>query len=1452
MTEFETGSEEYDYARKSVLAEKLARNEGFDGENFGFAALDISILDGAGNPMEPSAAVYVDMKIKSLPGVENLGEVADSLAIWHHVEAEDGVVVENVFRSAETASFTMETNATVLENGSVVNPEDLAVNEDGEWVLMTSFTAEVFSTFTVTWGSLSGGNVGEYAHLQVNKLTNGNKYILYGKDATTNRYYALVPSSDLHTVEITLDRNQMVQYSGEENLYWNEKTGTEYNNNKYYSFYFTENGNTYYLAEGTTNDHLVLSTSEKGYDDSNTTKWRGYNWYLHSATNTFMRCENEVFKVKYKNGFDEWTSSEIYFERYGAIAPSYPNATIHYVDEQGTELTVSKGSISSSTLLKDYAYLIYDIEGGEYEYKETYIRRNSSNTAIKAYIQWNDARWKYQTINGNTWSNINDDDDIYVVYKKKKTPTNGGTPTLVELTEDEKPERPSVTKGSAVNGDGTNTLSLSVTSHTKPREVLKLADVIVIFDRSGSMKREIDSQSETNVTANRRMTLLQNAVNSLAEDLIGENSAYIYTDANGVKHKQIEMSLVTFSNLATDATAFTDNASTFKGWVNALSPDGGTNWEQALQKANEASVDSGRATFIIFVTDGEPTFRMTRMTDTDGSLNDDIYFPNTATYFGTYYRDFHVYGTGHSDNQKDGTDYGRNYRAALLQAQSIVSKNKNLYMIGVGPEVGNLDQFHKDANANGYYPATSSSSLTAAFNDIKRRIVATAGYSDFTISDGITDLTQTVQKSALVSFVEDDFTYYKGNNATTEDVENGLAESVGDMVWESWDPAIEGCAEAVYKPDTGTVEWNMGSNFMPLEGYTYQVRFKVWPSQAAYDLLADLNNGITYYSYSDYTSAVPVPLSEESAVQEGLVLSSEVRRQISPPASEGAMYTLKTNDETSYNYKEATIVDGTVTTSGEDLLVPPGSFPEVDPLKLTTRPLKIKKQWEKNYVDSRTLTDSITMKLYGVDPDGTSSHDFKEITLTQEDGWYAENNYISYGLVTYDTETNAGAKIYETGHDFTLREIDEEAHYYELTAGIYRPMFINGTPTILERVDAAPSGMPESAFHYSDGAKDYYRFGGYVYRNTESDILLLATNSHRSYMDITKTVVAEDGGSVISEEVFTFTATFTVPSGIDNYEMEQFLFVSIKDERGNTLDHVNEVEQTEGFWVPSELARHIGVSESDYSRYDATQRIVVSGVPFTMKLKPGQVARFVNLPKGTIYSIQETNIPEGYAFLGADVSGTKWISDMASGEDAGEAAEMANLPVNDGSIQSNAGVMGIITEANARYKTLYTNQTKPAHVKIYKTSQEVTPLQGAIFSLYTKSGYEADPKAAVKTGLTSDAGGMMDLGNLSFGKYFLEETYAPEGYILLLEPIEIGVTNAGVVYNQASSSLSLSNEGVRYDPDTEIYTLTVTNDAGMELPATGGMTVLPLYLLGILLITSSGFFLLLREQRSFL
>ena len=177
-------------------------------------------------------------------------------------------------------------------------------------------------------------------------------------------------------------------------------------------------------------------------------------------------------------------------------------------------------------------------------------------------------------------------------------------------------------------------------------------------------------------------------------------------------------------------------------------------------------------------------------------------------------------------------------------------------------------------------------------------------------------------------------------------------------------------------------------------------------------------------------------------------------------------------------------------------------------------------------------------------------------------------------------------------------------------------------------------------------------------------------------------------------------------------------------------------------------------------------------------------------------------------------------------------------------------VTGTINESDKQYTVTYTNRAVTQQVYIQKTGQDAqTPLQGAVFSLYTQDGYEADPQKALKTELESDEAGKIDLGRLVVGKYYLVETSAPDGYILLTDPVEITVNADKVQYKQISNSLSISNGGVSGGRD-EGYTLIVTNNAGFELPSTGGPGTSLIYLLGIMLTGIAGANLMMRKSRN--
>ena len=1214
VTEFSEDDAEYEYARNSVLADKKARGERVDLSSFGLAALDISILNPAGEEIEPEAPVQVEIHIKDLPGVEDLSDVSDTLAIQHHVEVEDGVVVETVFDGNTDASFKLETNETVAAEGAAVDPdsvseEDFPAPEAVETErLDIEFEAAAFSTFTISWNNAYGNGV-----------------------------------------------------------------------------------------------------------------------------------------------------------------------KVHYVDEDGNELPVKNSTFLSelSGSSTSPAYLIYDIDGYEYDHTYRHYYSNGDywnpagwrNEDIVPQLRRDNSGWAYSA-SGNYWyylsePNAQNKDEIYVVYKKKPEIVQGGKPTVKPAGSVKPPVAPRINKESTPNGDDTNTLALSIISDTAALEVEKLADVIVVFDVSGSMG---DNMGRTT-----RLQAAKDAVNQLADHLAEKK--------NSKGEPLVRMSLIQFSTKAdkvvqelTDLDA--NGKSKIQAAVNRLSAGGGTNWDHALQLANEQSdLDKGRATFVIFVTDGDPTFRNTRMDATDlelqGETNDRAWNVYRELSPNPFYLSDDVYGPG--DNDKTGQCYA----AAVEQGKAIVSAKKNIYTVGISNDVTKVEAFNSDIQGSGAYVAENTSALRQAFTDIEASISGLSGWGNIKMTDGITNLTNTVQKTGLIN-VGGDFTYWRApapkNWAGMSDAQKNAYQPAANA-FEPWDPEAAGAALAKYNKETGAVEWNMGSTFMPEAGVTYQVRFKVWPSQEAYDYIAKLRNGTIVYDD----------------------LPDAVRAQI---IKDGNTYTLKTNEpDAKMTYQTATRAGDIITASGEtkDLM-----FPTVKDLKLSVDKLKVKKEWINSLdPDSRWKSD-VTLLL----TDGAGNL-YKSIDLNEGNQYSAEDNFISCGLAKIE---KGELIIYEQGHDFQLTEPEEYAYYWDLDSQIYRPMIIDASLTMLQKTDA-PSGMGNRTYYEAQGTK-YYKIGDGIYKaisTGDAAAEITATNIRRSNLNLTKKVVDEKGNPAISSDLFTFTITVNDAHG------DQVWF-SVQTDADDPDTIVKDIST-------SATAQVEGTKKTGY--YYAA-----SGSPITVSIEPGWNLRFTNLRNGTTYTITE-NAKENYTFVNAAIDNNGTFS------------------VQNGTTTGN----GTINESDKQYTVTYTNKAKTQQVEILKTSQDGTmPLANAVFSLYTESGYTAEPKQAVKTDLTSDSSGRIPLGALAYGKYYLVETAAPAGYNLLSEPIEITVEKAGVRYNQSDSGRSMSNQGVIHQNETDPYTLTVTNNAGYELPSTGGAGTRLFTILGSILILGAGG-LLWRRRR---
>lgn len=413
---------------------------------------------------------------------------------------------------------------------------------------------------------------------------------------------------------------------------------------------------------------------------------------------------------------------------------------------------------------------------------------------------------------------------------------------------------PQPVKGRTDNGDGTYTLSMSVTGDSE-RRVTKV-NVVVVLDTSGSMNDPAGGGSS-------RMDAAKTAVNLLANTLLGYNGGQNPNDT-------VQMALVSFATTATSRTPVT-SYSTFSGQVNGLNPNGGTNWEAALYAANNVSFGDNDRTFVIFVSDGNPTFRTS---------------PNG------YYRDFYqngVYGNGQEDTQ----NVNRCYNAATDDARAIVNAGKEFYTIGA---YGNVDRMQSlttaaGAPANHYYSAANTAALNSAIASILAEIEL-AGIGDVTMTDNTPkhiDSTST-QVTDLISVDSKSFKYYRAGGSYS-------SEGYGD----EWLPTDDPAPPAARVVD-GNVVWEFPENFILEDGVKYTVTFICSPSQYIYDLKAELDNG------GDYDEVVPEDIQEYFDENGGLKTNTGA----------SLSYTdTRTNQSGTVNFN----VDGTVPTESKDIEV---------------------------------------------------------------------------------------------------------------------------------------------------------------------------------------------------------------------------------------------------------------------------------------------------------------------------------------------------------------------------------------------------------------------------------------------------------------------------------------------------------------------------------------------------
>ena len=943
----------------------------------------------------------------------------------------------------------------------------------------------------------------------------------------------------------------------------------------------------------------------------------------------------------------------------------YRSSNIHYGYMSGGQFVEFPNGTPGNNVINinsshSPAFLIYDVPG--YQFDSAHLD-SATGTEIEPMIRYNNSRWQYTTppTDGNysstpSWTNIanssstNSNQDIYMVYKAMDPVTTGGHAKLYETATDD-PNDPTVLKESQNNHDGTRTLSLSVTGDTRPIEAEKLADVIVIYDVSGSMENDLNGNS-TSDSSETRLAKGKTAIMGLANDLLNRK--------NREGGKLVRMALVTFSNeaqavqMGSSGSYFTSSPETYENALDSVTSGGGTNWEMALQVANRLDVDPERETFVIFVTDGNPTWRMTRSPTDEASTDAELLITSQTErdmYNGTtyrYYRQYNVFGQGSSDNK------GKNYAAALAESVSIVEHGKHYYSIGISSDVTNLDNLMEECGAgeDHSFVIETEEELWDAIEKIRLSIEGTLGWGDVEVVDGITNLTNLIAKAPIANVDPNSFTYQKSTD--------------GGQTWTELNLQTEGINPATYDIDSGHVEWNMGESFQLAKDTTYKVSFLVWPAQLATDIVTDLNNGTRSYESLD----------------------PEIKEQIE---DQGGYYTLKTNTDEAYvNYKVSRVTGSGVTTGDEVFTLP---FQTVPPLVVETMPMIVEKIFRDSFGDEtgdgvgadRPEEVHLTLERRLLGSDGPweicriTYENPEHVTVTDTDIWLSQGNnwqaqfWVSPGL------WDADGIHRNVGYEYRLTEEETEYHY-ELISEYLNP-YLQGYHEPVEGMDTALSG--EEVYVVRN-------YGG----DTDGSESLTAANVVKGGINLFKHVNT-NGANVDPDTEFTIRGWILDPDG------NPYLFDQANDDRTDKSKKANP-DTTPLFYLHQN-------DPLPYHFYDSTGRRVIykghfdSTGDIEFKIKDGEQIRFPIIPSGCTYLFWEVDgegMPTGFVL--ENITGIARENLDVDGDGVYEfvdSSDLSKYPV----VNENNEVGGTIYGNTLFQLDFYNRYVQPNHITVTKT-----------------------------------------------------------------------------------------------------------------------------------------------------
>ncbi len=688
-------------------------------------------------------------------------------------------------------------------------------------------------------------------------------------------------------------------------------------------------------------------------------------------------------------------------------------------------------------------------------------------------------------------SGYSNDADLEAQFINQKIPN----PTPIDVDVDELPEHHKELTENYVDGkwDGTYTLSLDVTGKAASTEASSSdkADVILVLDMSSSM-------TDNSVGGQTRFEVEKAAVKAFGGELLSQNES---------KPDSIRLTVMTFGTRANDPfilnytdkdtfqTKIQNDLEAPKSGKGGITSGGeATNWEEALQKANQIQTRSEAETFVIFISDGLPTVRMTadnplNMEATLGRLiGGGVYGPLTDK----------VASPWQYQNQVNDCVY-KCFNNAKDEAYDIVHAGKQFYAVSVFEDItikGSaaeaaewpdeypnrydgvncmklLTTYAYNGSLEGSYPsdkyltAQTSDELTRIFNGLIETASKAIDFRNVKISDPLTAATKT---TASIEGQPVDFKYWK----------------VEDDEATKWEDA----PAATFDTDTGTVNWDLTSIGALENDVTYRVTFTVWPNQDAYDAVLKLNE-----AGNDHEKIAQI-FNEYSDIADQIIKDPDTGK-----------YRIYSNGDATLKYTPYTSTDGGEPVPGEEetLYYP---RPTMETLPYT---MKVAKIWN----DSIFPNHRVEKVKFDIKEDNEHYYsvilDARSQSARDPNVWEAEIP-VSPGIES--DQVVDGLKLNE-GHVYTVTEsflidgkwVPQDYHYEFNPEGI-TPLLLNGEM-------------------------------GYE-GDANGDKALTGTNNARGSVTIKKVIVDQSGNEItenLPDDAFTFKITLYSP-GADLAEIK--------------------------------------------------------------------------------------------------------------------------------------------------------------------------------------------------------------------------------------------------------------------------------------------------------------------------